>query len=104
MSESSTAEAVVQTTTQSALDAILQQAEAPEAEADEAEAPEAEAPEQDEKQFQNLLKRAESAFTKGNRALLLSRIECGKWCHASYVFRLEHGHKDRKFTSMQIFS
>jgi hypothetical protein len=75
--------------------------EAPEQE----EAPEEEqAPEQDEKQLNALLRKAESAFTKGNKGLLLSRVECGKWCHAIYTLRLEQGHKDRSFTSQLIFN
>jgi hypothetical protein len=26
---------------------------------------------------------------------LLSRVECGKWCHAVYVLRAGQNHKDR---------
>src|SRR5438270_2700492 len=79
--------------------------QAPEEEAPEQEAPEqAEAPEQDEKALNALLRKAESAFTRGNKGLLLSRVECGKWCHAVYVLRQEQGHKDRSFTSQLIFN
>jgi hypothetical protein len=63
-----------------------------------------EAPEQDERQLNALLRKAESAFTKGNKGLLMSRIECGKWCHAVYVLRAEQGNKDRSFTSQLIFN
>jgi hypothetical protein len=68
------------------------------------EAPELEAPEQEEKQLNTLLRKAESAFTKGNKGLLLSRVECGRWCHAVYVLRAAQGHKDRSFTSQLIFN
>jgi hypothetical protein len=67
-------------------------------------AQEEEAPAQDEKQLNALLRKAESAFTRGNKGLLLSRVECGKWCHAVYVLRTEQGHKDRSFTSQLIFN
>jgi hypothetical protein len=88
------------------LEATSAAMEAPEhEEAPEQEAPEQEqAPEQDEKQLNLLLRRAESAFTKGNKGLLLSRVECGRWCHAIYTLRLEQGHKDRSFTSQLIFN
>src|SRR5262249_53763946 len=95
---------------ESTLDAIVnamaESQEVPEQEqAPEQEAPEQEeAPEQDEKQLNALLRKAESAFTKGNKGLLLSRVECGKWCHAIYTLRLEQGHKDRSFTSQLIFN
>src|SRR5262249_8693726 len=62
------------------------------------------APEQDERQLNALLRKAEQAFTRGNKGLLLSRVECGKWCHAVYVLRTEQGHKDRSFTSQLIFN
>jgi hypothetical protein len=58
-----------------------------------------EAPKQDEKALNTLLRKAESAFTRDNKGLLLSRVECGKWCYAIYVLRQEQGHKDRSFTS-----
>src|SRR5262245_55109530 len=67
-------------------------------------AEEQEAPEQDERKLNALLRKAETAFCKGNRGLLLSRVECGKWCHAIYVFRQEQGYKDRGFTSQLIFN
>src|SRR5262249_46555963 len=41
---------------------------------------------------------------RGNKGLLLSRVECGKWCHAVYVLRAAQGHKDRHFTSQLIFN
>src|SRR5207302_5932955 len=69
-----------------------------------AETQEEQAPEQDEKQLNALLRKAEMAFAKGNKGLLLSRVECGKWCHAVYVLRLEQEHKDRAFTSKLIFN
>jgi hypothetical protein len=92
------------------LDTVLQaheaKVDAQEAQAeDEAQdAQEEEAPVQDEKQLNALLRKAESAFTRGNKGLLLSRVECGKWCHAVYVLRTEQGHKDRSFTSQLIFN
>src|SRR5262245_34465636 len=90
------------------LEATSAALEAPEqVEEREQEAPEQEeeqAPEQDEKQLNALLRKAESAFTKGNKGLLLSRVECGRWCHAVYVLRAAQGHKDRSFTSQLIFN
>jgi len=65
---------------------------------------EPEEPAPDERQLNALLRKAENAFTKGNKGLLLSRVECGKWCHAVYVLRFEQGHKDRSFTSQLIFN
>jgi hypothetical protein len=59
---------------------------------------------QEEKQLATYLRKAESAFCKGVRNLLLSRAECGKWSHAIYVLRQEQGHKDRGFTSQIIFN
>jgi hypothetical protein len=96
----------------SVLDTIVQaQAQAQEAQAEveeevqaQDEAREEEAPPADERQLNTLLRKAESAFTKGNKGLLLSRVECGKWCHAVYVLRQEQGHKDRSFTSQLIFN
>jgi hypothetical protein len=96
----------------SVLDSIVQaQAQAQEAQAEvaeeaqvEDEAQEDEAPPADERQLNTLLRKAEAAFTKGNKGLLLSRVECGKWCHAVYVLRQEQGHKDRSFTSQLIFN
>ena len=49
------------------------------------EAPEQEA--QDDKQLNILLRKCENAFTKGNKGLLLSRVECGKWSHAVFFNR-----------------
>jgi hypothetical protein len=54
------------------------------------------------KRLEELLDKAEGAFCEGERALVLSRVECGKWCHAIYVFRKEQGH--RGFTSQVIFN
>jgi hypothetical protein len=60
---------------------------------------------QDEKKLNALLRKAEKAFCKGNKGLLLSRVECGKWCHEIYVLRFEEGKlKDRGFTSTLIFN
>jgi hypothetical protein len=88
------------------LEATVAAQEAPEPE----EAPEQEEEtqsaeqEKEERQLNTLLRKAESAFTKGNKGLLLSRVECGKWSHAIYVLRLSQGHKDRGFTSQLIFN
>src|SRR5262249_3265244 len=67
----------------SPLDAILdaQANELPsdeEQEQDEAEGQEDEA---EERKLNALLRKAEKAFCRGNKGLLLSRVECGKWCH-----------------------
>jgi hypothetical protein len=103
MSQVNTLSTVLEATS-AALEAPEQEAPQQE-EVPEQEAPEEEqAPEQDEKQLNALLRKAESAFTKGNKGLLLSRVECGKWCHAIYSLRLEQGHKDRSFTSQLIFN
>jgi hypothetical protein len=103
MSDVSTLSTVLEATS-AALEAPEQEApeqeETPEQEAQEEE----QAPEQDEKQLNALLRKAESAFTKGNKGLLLSRVECGRWCHAVYVLRAAQGHKDRSFTSQLIFN
>jgi hypothetical protein len=95
----------------SSIDAIAQEhtaqataATAPAEESADEDADEDEAPAQDERQLNALLRKAENAFTKGNKGLLLSRVECGRWCHAVYVFRFEQGHKDRSFTSQLIFN
>src|SRR6516165_11331535 len=106
MSDVSTLDAVVNATVANPVVTVPPvQPEAPEPEelAEETQEQE-EAPEQDEKQLNALLRKAESAFTKGNKGLLLSRVECGKWCHAIYTLRLEQGHKDRSFTSQLIFN
>jgi hypothetical protein len=63
-----------------------------------------EAPEQDERKLNALLRKAEAALTRGNKNLLLSRVECGKWCHEVYVLRAEQANKDRSFTSQLIFN
>jgi hypothetical protein len=57
-----------------------------------------------EKQFESLLRKAERAFVKGNRGMLLSRVECGKHCHECYALRAQQGHKNRGFTSQIIFN
>jgi hypothetical protein len=107
MSEVSTLTTVLEATS-AAMEAPEQapEQEAPEQEEErEQESPEEEqAPEQDEKQLNALLRKAESAFTKGNKGLLLSRVECGRWCHAVYVLRAAQGHKDRSFTSQLVFN
>jgi hypothetical protein len=65
---------------------------------------EQDAAEQDERKLNALLRKAERAFCKGNKHLLLSRVECGKHCHDIYVLRQTEGHKDRGFTSTLIFN
>jgi hypothetical protein len=106
MSDVSTLSTVLEATS-AALQA-QEQEEAPEQEApeqvEEREQEEEQAPEQDEKQLNALLRKAESAFTKGNKGLLLSRVECGKWCNEVYILRAAQGHKDRSFTSQLIFN
>jgi hypothetical protein len=105
MSESSVLDSIVQAhealDTADATQEASKIAVAPEVEE---EAQEEEAPPADERQLNTLLRKAEAAFTKGNKGLLLSRVECGKWCHAVYVLRTEQGHKDRSFTSQLIFN
>jgi hypothetical protein len=98
MSESSVLDTIVQAQAQA------QEAQAEVAEEAQAQDEEEEAPPADERQLNTLLRKAEAAFTKGNKGLLLSRVECGKWCHAVYVLRQEQGHKDRGFTSQLIFN
>src|SRR6516225_3171047 len=83
----------------SILDAIVEAQEP-----DEAPEGNAEATEQEERKLNALLRKAEQAFCKGNKHLLLSRVECGKWCHEIYVLRQEEKHKDRGFTSQIIFN
>src|SRR5262249_29548729 len=62
----------------SVLDKILDEHEEPDAvQADTEEDSPSEA---DDKQLNALLKKAETAFARGNKGLLLSRVECGKWC------------------------
>jgi hypothetical protein len=105
MSESSVLDSIVQAHEAFAAADATQEASkiavAPEVEED---AQDEEAPPADERQLNTLLRKAEAAFTKGNKGLLLSRVECGKWCHAVYVLRQEQGHKDRSFTSQLIFN
>src|SRR5437588_6483549 len=101
MSEVSTLDAVVNATLSAQQAPAPVEPEQPETDA---ETQEEQAPEQDEKQLNALLRKAEMACAKGNKGLLLSRVECGKWCHAVYVLRLEQGHKDRSFTSQLIFN
>jgi hypothetical protein len=99
MPEVSTLDTVLEATAK----AVAQ--EAPEDEEQDQEEEEQEAPEQeDDKQLNILLRKCEHAFAKGNKGLLLSRVECGKYCHAVYVLRAGQGHKDRKFTSTLIFN
>ena len=99
MPEVSTLDTVLEATAK----AVAQ--EAPEDEEQDQEEEEQEAPEQeDDKQLNILLRKCEHAFAKGNKGLLLSRVECGKWCHAVYVLRAAQNHKDRSFTSTLIFN
>ena len=87
----------------SVLDTVL--AETANPQPDEQEAGETDAAaEQDERKLNALLRKAEAAFCKGNKSLLLSRVECGKWCHEIYVLRQEQGYKDRGFTKTLIFN
>jgi hypothetical protein len=80
-----------------------EQEEAPEQE-DEAQEDEAQEEAQEDKQLTVFLRKCEHAFTKGNKALVLSRVECGKWAHAVYELRAAQGHKDRSFSSTLIFN
>ena len=93
----------------STLDAVLEATtvaqEAPEQDEEQEDEGQDEAPEEkDDPQLNTLLRKCEHAFTKGNKGLLLSRVECGKWCHAVYVLRAAQNHKDRSFTSTLIFN
>jgi hypothetical protein len=58
----------------------------------------------DDKLFAIALKKAVKAYCKGNKGLLLSRIEAGKHCHECFVIRMENGYKDRKLTGQIIFN
>jgi hypothetical protein len=87
----------------SVLDEILKNASKTEP-GDDAEEENAEETEQEERKLNALLRKAEQAFCKGNKHLLLSRVECGKWCHEIYVLRQAENHKDRGFTSQIIFN
>jgi hypothetical protein len=73
-------------------------------ESEEAQDTEAQDDVQEEKQLSALLRKCENAFCKGNKGLLLSRVECGNYCCQIYVLRAEQGHKDRSFTSQLIFN
>src|SRR5262245_28509380 len=88
--------------TPSVLDKILDEHEEPDA--DDAEQQDAPADVAENKQLEALLRKAETAFARGAKGLLLSRVECGKWCHAIYDFRLSHNNRDRGFTSILIFN
>jgi len=79
------------------LEATTATQEAPEQEGEQAPEQEEESSaeqEKEERQLNILLRKAESAFVKGNKGLFLSRVECGKWFHAIYVLRASQGHKD----------
>jgi hypothetical protein len=81
------------------LDAVIAQTENPHVAEDEEQE---EKP--DERLFALSLKKAVKAYCKGNKGLLLSRVEAGKHCHDCYVIRQENGYKDRKLTSQIIFT
>ena len=88
MSESTLAAVVTTTETRAREEEETRAQEAQEEEEREEEEQEEQAQEeQEDKRLSNLLKKAESAFVKGNKGLLLSGVECGKWCHAIYVLR-----------------
>jgi hypothetical protein len=109
MTQSNTTTTTV-TTTNSALDAVLAQTAAANAAVVQTPDPEPEEEKeegqekQDEKLFQIALKKAIKAYCKGNKGLLLSRIEAGKYCHECFVIRQENGYKDRKLTGQIIFT
>jgi len=71
MSESTLA-AVLEATT------IAQEAPELQEEAPEQEEAQSAEQEKEERQLNILLRKAESAFVKGNKSLFLSRVECGK--------------------------
>jgi hypothetical protein len=77
---------------------------APAEDAAEDEDAEDDAPAQDERELNALLRKAENAFAKGKKAEVLSRLECGRWCHAIYLLRKAQNYKDRGFTSTLIFN
>src|SRR5215831_5219543 len=91
-------------TAKSPLDAILEAQDNPTPEEEAEEQDEAEENEAEERKLTALLRKAEQAFCRGKKAELLSRVDCGKWCHEVYSYRLEQGHKDRGFTSQLIFN
>jgi hypothetical protein len=45
---------------------------------------------------EELLGHAVSAFRRGSQALLLSRLECGFWCHQYYLAQAAAGSPDRR--------
>jgi hypothetical protein len=99
MSEVSTLDAVVQATQAAAVAAVTA-----EDAADEVSAEDDAAPDPDERQLNALLRKAESAFCKGQKAVVLTRVECGRWCHEIFALRLSQRHKDRKFSNTLIFN
>jgi hypothetical protein len=93
------------------LDAVLARTMNPHAEeekeeqiARQEEADEQKQEEKEEKAFNVALRKAVKAYNKGNKGLLISRVECGKHCHEAYVARAADGNKDRKMTSQIIFT
>jgi hypothetical protein len=54
-----------------------------------------EAPPVQDESAAKFMQRATAAFRRGNNALLMSRVECGFWCHEYYSWRHSHGFKDR---------
>jgi len=85
----------------SALNAILAAQGKQDEEPDVDEEQDEEQPDADERQLNVYLKKAESAFCKGKKAEILSRVECGHWCHEVYALRQG---QDRGFTSTLIFN
>jgi hypothetical protein len=108
MTQVSTPNGIAATTESSPLDAVLAQTAtvntAVVQEPPEPEEQEQQEEKQDEKLFAISLKKAIKAYLKGNKGLLISRVEAGKHCHDCYVIRQENGHKDRKLTSQIIFT
>jgi hypothetical protein len=93
------------------LDAVLARTMSPHAEeekeeeqAQEEAAKEQEQEDKEEKAFNVALKKAVKAFIKGNKGLLIARVECGKYCHEAFTVRAADGNKDRKLTSQIIFN
>jgi hypothetical protein len=112
MTQSNTPITSTTTTERSPLDAVLAQTatvnaavvqDQPEPE-DQEEEEQGQEEKPDEKLFASSLKKAVKAYCKGNKGMLLSRVEAGKHCHDCYVIRQENGHKDRKLTSQIIFT
>jgi hypothetical protein len=103
MPELNPLDAVLQQTV-AAQEAARQEAAPDEDEGQEDEGQEEKQEAQDDKQLNILLRKCENAFTKGNKGLLLSRVECGKWSHAVYEFRASLGLKDRSHSSTLIFN